>query len=189
MIYNRKELKECLNLENSLYSSYMFPTLKKNVKALIMHTVPRMLWEWQKKSRKSDYYDYLVQKRGGGFYRFMRFYYDYKKGVLAERLGLEIVTSNIGPGLMIYHRNNVINSNAIIGKNLKLHGNNVIGNNGISKEAPIIGDNVRLGIGAKVIGNIIIANNITIAAGAVVVHSFVEPSITIAGIPAKKINR
>ena len=41
----------------------------------------------------------------------------------------------------------------------------------------------------KIIGNVKIADNIKIAAGAVVVNSFMEPGITIAGIPARKINK
>lgn len=44
-----------------------------------------------------------------------------------------------------------------------------------------------LGAGAKIIGNVTIADNIKIAAGAVVVCSFFEPGITIAGVPAKKV--
>ena len=46
-----------------------------------------------------------------------------------------------------------------------------------------------VGAGAKIIGNVKIADNIKIAAGAVVVNSFMEPGITIAGIPARKINK
>lgn len=44
-----------------------------------------------------------------------------------------------------------------------------------------------IGVGAKVIGKVRIANNIKIAAGAVVVTSFDEEGITIGGIPARKL--
>lgn len=52
---------------------------------------------------------------------------------------------------------------------------------------PVIGNNVMMGAGAKVIGNVTIADNIKIAAGAVVVNSFKEPGITIGGIPARRL--
>ena len=69
-----------------------------------------------------------------------------------------------------------------------MHGNNCIGNAGPHDlRCPIIGDNVMVGVGAKIIGNVNIADGIKIAAGAVVVHSFDEPNITNAGVPAKKV--
>ena len=81
-----------------------------------------------------------------------------------------------------------MNGNAKIGKNCKLHGSNCIGNKGPdSLGCPTIGDNVRIGVGAKIIGEIKIADNITVAAGAVVVDSFEEEAITIGGVPARKI--
>ena len=52
---------------------------------------------------------------------------------------------------------------------------------------PVIGNNVMMGAGAKVIGNVTIADNIKIGAGAVVVTSFIEPGITIGGVPARKL--
>ena len=42
---------------------------------------------------------------------------------------------------------------------------------------------------AKVIGNVHLANKIKVGAGAVVVSSFLEEGITIAGVPARKIEK
>ena len=90
--------------------------------------------------------------------------------------------------LVIYHHGSVIvNGNARVGKNCCLHGDNCIGNDGKTNGTPVLGDNVELGVGAKVIGEITIANNITIAAGAVVVDSFLEEGITIGGVPARRL--
>lgn len=52
-------------------------------------------------------------------------------------------------------------------------------------KAPVIGNNVEIGVGAKIIGDIYIADNIKIGAGAVVTKSFYEEGITLVGIPAK----
>ena len=54
-------------------------------------------------------------------------------------------------------------------------------------DAPIIGNNVEVGFGAVIIGKVKIADGIKIGANSVVTNSFLEPNITIAGVPAKKI--
>jgi serine O-acetyltransferase len=55
-------------------------------------------------------------------------------------------------------------------------------------KAPKLGNNVFIGTGAKIIGDITIADNVAIGANAVVVKSITEPGTTWGGIPAKKIS-
>ena len=101
-------------------------------------------------------------------------------------IGLGALKGNI----VIFHiaQGIVINENAVVGEGCMFHGNNCIGNDGVNSAiAPVIGNGVHLGVGASVIGNVTIADNVWIAAGAVVVSSFNEPGIVIGGIPAKKI--
>lgn len=143
-----------------------------------------MIFSFLVVSRKTDFYS---AKKGSFISRILYLYYVSKKNRLGEKLGIEVNTSNIEPGLLIYHYNIVINESSKIGENCHLHGNNCIGNDGKSQLCPVIGDHVSLGFGATVIGNVTIANHIKIAAGAVVVHSFLEEGITIGGIPARKI--
>ena len=106
-------------------------------------------------------------------------------------VGAIISTEKIGKGLTIYHPTGiVVNGNAVIGENCHFHGNNCIGNSGIDTMAcPVLGDNIMLGVGSKIIGDVRLANNIKVGAGAVVVSSFLEEGITIAGVPAKKIEK
>ena len=52
--------------------------------------------------------------------------------------------------------------------------------------APILGDNVVIGAGAKIIGNVRIGNNVTIGANAVVVNDMPDNCIC-GGIPARVI--
>ena len=101
-------------------------------------------------------------------------------------LGYEIFSNNIGGGLCLYHNGPiVINRNSIIGSNCSLHGDNCIGNDGISDDCPVIGDNVEIGVGAKIIGNVRIANNVTVGAGAVVVSDILKENSVVVGVPAK----
>ena len=66
--------------------------------------------------------------------------------------------------------------------------NNVnIGANAGSSKAPKIGDNVYIGPGAVIYGEIEIADGCYISANAVVNKSFLEPHAVIAGVPAKVI--
>ncbi len=68
-----------------------------------------------------------------------------------------------------------------------LHGDNCIGNDGAQDKNPVLGDNVELGFGAIVIGDITIASNTIIGAGAVVNRSIDEEGCTCVGVPARKI--
>lgn len=103
-------------------------------------------------------------------------------------MGFSIPKNAFGPGLSIPHYGTiVVNSQAKIGKNCKIHAGVNIGASGGKPGAPIIGDNVYLGPGCKIYGEITIANNIAVAANACVGSSFLEENILIGGIPAKKI--
>lgn len=108
--------------------------------------------------------------------------------LLSVKYGFSIPLNVFKEGLSIAHYGTiVVNSNARIGKNCRIQENVNIGSTGNDK-APKIGNNVFIGTGAKIIGNIEIADNISIGAGAVVVDSFLEKGITIGGVPAKKIS-
>lgn len=62
----------------------------------------------------------------------------------------------------------IVSHNAVIGKNCVIFHQVTIGEG--KGGAPTIGDNVFIGAGAKIIGNIKIGSNVTIGAGAVVVE-------------------
>lgn len=181
MIKTKDDLKRYLKKEKNIYVNNL-PT--KYLEQIITNDINLKIWKFVKYLRYSEYYHNkkgIINKLGYGYFR-------RKQNNLGRKLGIEMWDNSISEGLTIFHSGNiVVNGMSQIGKNLKLHGSNCIGNNGYTLDSPIIGDNVRLGVGAKVIGNIRIADNITVAAGAVVVTSFEEPGITIGGVPAKKI--
>jgi serine O-acetyltransferase len=109
--------------------------------------------------------------------------------LLGTFLGFSIPLNVFGPGLCIAHKGTiVVNQSARIGENCRIHvcTNIGAGRNGFS--APQIGNNVYIGPGAKIFGDIVIADDIAIGANSVVNKSFHEKGISIAGSPAKKIN-
>ena len=63
----------------------------------------------------------------------------------------------------------------------------VVWSDGKNEGVPTLGDNVTLGLGSIVQGNVTLADNITVGSGALVNKSFLEPGINLAGVPARKI--
>lgn len=105
---------------------------------------------------------------------------------LAVRLGFTVPMNVFGPGLCLTHWGTIVVSTyAKVGKNCRIHPSSCIGNHG---GAPTLGDNVYIGPGAKVFGNITIGNNVAIGANAVVNKSFPD-NVTIAGSPARIISQ
>lgn len=190
MIKSKTELNNIISFEKSIYYQYMFQTRLRRIMAFIKREPSWLILKWQVSARFVDYYKYRLEHTPNIIEKLKYLYYIRKRNILGARLGLEIGTENIAPGLLVYHYAGgcVVNGGSVIGSNCHLHGNNCIGNAGPHDlRCPIIDDNVMVGVGAKIIGNVNIADGIKIAAGAVVVHSFDEPNITIAGVPAKKV--
>lgn len=93
-----------------------------------------------------------------------------------------------GPGLSIAHYGTiVINGNARIGTHCRINIAVNIGANNGSKKAPILGDNVYIGPGAKIFGDINIADNVMIGANSVVNKSVEEIGSAVVRIPAKRV--
>lgn len=113
----------------------------------------------------------------------------FKLNYIGNIVGLEIPPGVLGDNATIYHRNVVINGFSKIGNNVKFHGNNCIGNNGINMKAPKIGNNVDIGFGAVIIGDVVIADDCIIGANSIVTHSFLEKGTIIVGNPATVINK
>lgn len=188
MIKSKKDLHNLIEYEKNSYSNYMFKSKIRKILAYIKEEPAYEIMKWQILSRKTDYYKYRIDNNPSIIEKIMYIYYIKRRNHISKYLGLEIGTENIGKGLMIYHYAGgcVINGGSYIGENCHLHGNNCIGNAGPHDlRCPIIGDNVMLGVGSKVIGFVKVANNVKIAAGAVVVKDILEEGCTVAGIPAK----
>ena len=129
------------------------------------------------------------------YHKISKFFYKCKMYFMARlisehskrRTGIEIHPgAKIGKGLFIDHGTEVvIGQTAIIGDNVTMfHGVTLggTGNEKTKKRHPTIGNNVFIGSGAKILGNINIGNNVKIGANAVVLND-VEEGRTVVGIP------
>jgi len=86
-----------------------------------------------------------------------------------------------------------ISDDAKIGKDCVIFQNVTIGSNTLADSkkqgSPIIGDNVFIGAGAKIIGNIKIGNNVRIGAGAVVAEDIPDDTLVVLEHPRKIVKK
>jgi serine O-acetyltransferase len=130
------------------------------------------------------------------YYRIAHALYKMKLFLLARLLsqagrfftGIEIHPgAKIGKRFFIDHGLGVvIGETAIVGDDVLLYQGSTLGGTGIvkGKRHPTIGNNVVIGAGAKVLGNIVIGDNSYIGANAVVIKD-VPPNSTVVGVPGR----
>lgn len=103
-----------------------------------------------------------------------------------KRYGCEVlVGDNIGPGLYIPHPVGVVLSPHVIGANCSVIHAVTVGM-GADHKFPRIGDEVFIGAGARIIGDIDVGDGAKIGANAVVVKD-VAPGTSVGGVPAREI--
>ena len=96
---------------------------------------------------------------------------------------LFIESTEIGGGLYIQHGFATMIAARSIGENCWINQQVTVGYT--SKGCPVIGNNVMITCGAKVLGDITVGDGAIIGANAVVVKSNPDNAITLAGVPAK----
>lgn len=96
------------------------------------------------------------------------------------------ITAEIGLGTVFPHGGIgvVVHSRTKIGLNCTILQNVTIGGKKGSKEVAVIGNNVMIGAGAVIIGNIVIGDNVVIGANSVVNKDIPSNSVVV-GVPAK----
>ena len=175
----KRALKEVLREERALYIPHI-KTLKNQIMAIYTHNEEFEIYRFVCALRKAECYKDTN--------KLLYTYYLRQSNIRGNRLGYFIAPGVLGKGVRLYHRGAIIiNTQSRIGEGCLFHGDNCVGNNGKDNNCPVLGKNVELGIGAKVIGGITLADGICVGANAVVTKSFTEPGITIAGVPAVKV--
>jgi len=102
---------------------------------------------------------------------------------LGELLGFTVPMHVTGPGFSIAHAGTVVISHlASVGSNCRIHTDVCIGE--AEESAPVIGDDVWIGPGAKIFGPVTVGDGAVIGANAVVLDD-VPPGVTVAGAPAR----
>jgi serine O-acetyltransferase len=184
MIKSKKDYEFYLKADSISLGRNIHPTIMERMLSVFDGD---KVWEYQKILRKVEY----IKNCERGTIGKIRYVIALKKlHTLGSRLGFYIFPNNFGPGLSISHPGMIIvNTDARIGANCRIHPGTVIATQaGPVSRTPRLGNNVYIGPGVKIFGDIEIGDNIAIGANSVVNKSFIEPGITIAGVPAKKIS-
>lgn len=176
MIKTRRELNEYLKYEISKYG--------QNVGLIyyLLGSEKAVIWNYQKRLRITEYYYNTHKKIRCTFSKILL----HKK---QNKYGLKIDLNVFGKGLVIKHLGSILtNSRVRVGENCTVHINTSFVAQGTNAGVPKLGNNIVVGVGATILGDIQIADGIAIGANSVVNKSFTEPNIAIAGCPAKKIS-
>lgn len=131
-------------------------------------------------------YEYLRRKKGSMLAGAVRMWHMCAYRRFSVLLGFSISPGSLGKGVVFHHRATiVIHTRARIGENCRFHGACCIGvkHNG-DAGVPVIGNNVEIGAGAVILGDISIADEVVIGANAVVLESVREKGSIVAGNPA-----
>lgn len=144
------------------------------------------IYRFQKSLRKCEYL--YNCNRSSIYWKIRKFFAARQFKKLSCKLGFTIPPNCFGPGLRILHRGTiVIHGRSRIGSNCTINACVNIGTNaGFIDKVPQLGNNIYIGPGAKLFGDIQIADNCAIGANAVVTKSFDEPNSIIVGVPAQK---
>lgn len=181
MIKSKEDLKFYLEEDRKAYRKPKKKTIPQKIKGLIFKD---RFYNYMRTLRKLEY----AQNTG----KITKYYYAHKLGRLKEKTGIDLDPNVVGPGCHIVHGKCVINCYSKIGANCTIMSDVTVGISNMSDErtmTPIIGDNCIIGSGARILGAIHIADNVTIGANAVVCKSIEESGVVVAGIPARIIKR
>ena len=176
MIVTKQDLVEYLNCDKrALGITWSRPRLFRDE-----------IWKFEILLRKTEF-AFNNKKSLYGKFRYNLHQFRFHR--MSLKLGFSIPLNVFGKGLSIAHYGCiVVNHNAKVGEFCRIQENVTIGATNGEKKSPLIGSNVFIGSGAKIIGDITIADGVAIGAGAGVIKPVYEPHITVAGVPAKKVS-
>ena len=134
-------------------------------------------------------YRYLKSLRKYEYYHnnnsILRFWYRFYNRRLGLKYNIAIPINVVGYGLYLPHlEGGVIINCKSMGCYCKVNSGVVVGSKHNNSQIAVIGNNVELSVGCKVIGEIHIGNNVVVAPNAVVVKDVADNTI-VGGVPAK----
>lgn len=143
------------------------------------------LWKFQILYRKAEYH-YNNREKLWHKLAYVFTYWRFRRR--RDRLCSELPLNVFAEGLVIWHGQNIIvNEHARVGRNFSISAGCCIGH--VNGQTPVIGDNVEMTLGSRVLGGVTIANDVTIGAGALVLKDIDTPYTTWGGLPAKCISQ
>lgn len=160
---------------------------------IISHLTYGENWELFSYLKNLRHLEYYTNKKQKPWDKLLKAFYWLHHRRNTKRSFISIAPNCVGPGLHIVHRGfrRLGEGDYMhIGANCTCLPNVLLGKKtpDVNEEGFWIGDNCYIGTGVTILGPIHIGNNVTIAAGAVVLKD-VPDNCTVAGVPAKIIKQ
>lgn len=172
IIRTKNELEFCIMADYMMNTGKFQLSFKEKV---LSYFIPQYkILRYLKLMRKCQYYNH---KRG--FCK--RAYYNHLYALVAGSLGFSIHYDVFGYGLTINHYGTIV-----VGKTNKIGNLCLIDTStNIGAADSIIGDNLYVAPGVKIIKHVQIGDNVMIGANSVVTKSFINGNCVIVGVPAE----
>jgi serine O-acetyltransferase len=191
MIINKSDLIHYLQEDALLYPKQSGSLVKKLINCMVTNPINTQyyIYKYLRILRYAEFHTNNSALNKGKkdissvYHTIIMIFFYWRLRRISYKTGLQIPPNTCGYGLQIYHYGYlIINPCVKIGVRAILYPGVEIGekNGGV----PIIGDDVFVGAGAKILGGINVGNNVTIAPNAVVVKDVPDNAI-VGGIPAK----
>jgi len=97
---------------------------------------------------------------------------------------LRLMATTCGPGLFVHHGFGTMVTAEAIGANFTIRQLATVGYANNATDCPKIGNNVTVGVGARVLGGVAVGDNVIVGANSVVIAD-VPPDLVVMGVPSK----
>ena len=175
---DKKSLNKILLADLERYGNKK-PTLKD----WIFHNESWFIYHYIRHLRYVEYY----QHKGWMFILFYLWHF-FRFKRLGFKLHIYISPGTVGPGFRIYHAGSFshVGRNVRIGRNCTMQPGVVFGNRTEAEDdRPVtVGDNCYFGLGAIILGPLVIGDNVTVGANSVVTKDIPDNAV-VGGVPAK----
>lgn len=177
MIRTKKDLHSYLDDDSRNFICHNRDFTMK-MKALYLDPIcdQRYIWKYIYSLRHLEYHI----NNNGTLHKIFRIYYLYLLRRYAYKTGFQIPPNVCDAGITIWHWGPIIvNQNVHIGKNVTLYPGVLIGWKSPNLPCPVIGDNVFIGSGVKIIGDLHIGDNVIIGQNCVITKSIEANSVVV----------
>lgn len=180
MIRTKSDLKTYLSHDSKNYPNQNNGFLRKIKSSFLVNPISEQghIWNYIKEMRYVEYYDF--KKQNNHIYVIPYLYHLSRLRKESHITGFQIPPHICGKGLTIWHWGSIIINPAVkIGEGCTLYPGVLVGHKKPGDGAAIIGDNVFIGAGTKIIGSIRIGNNVTIGQNCVITKDVPDNSVVV----------
>jgi serine O-acetyltransferase len=175
-IKTKKDLQSFVQYEKQLYGAK-----HASLGITPVYAEKSIIWRFLSLLR---YEEYHINTR----HRLRAAWYKFRRVKLGRKVGFNIGPNIVDKGFLMFHVGPVLINAESVGQNFVCNTSCALIASGHDCGLPSIGNNVIIGYGSVICGNVTIADGVAIGACSFVNKSVLEPNICVAGSPAKKIS-